>query len=222
MPRFSLAYMPGVTPTKWVRIWKERQPEVPIELLMTDVASQVSALRDGRADMSLVRLPIDREGLNVIALYEEIPVVVLPKDHAAAESDEVTLADLANETWLEFPELTDEQRIDVVATGAGIVVVPQSIARLYARKDLTYRPVTDAETTEVALAWPVDTAADPELIEEFIGIVRGRTARSSRAVPTPPTEKPKREPAAPKTAKKKPPRRAPRQSSGAPKRKKRH
>ncbi|WP_167048041.1 LysR family substrate-binding domain-containing protein [Salinibacterium sp. ZJ454] len=222
MPRFSLAYMPGVTPTKWVRIWKERQPDVPIELLMTDVASQVAALRDGRADMSLVRLPIDREGLNVIALYEEIPVVVLPKDHAATEFDEVTLADLANETWLEFPELTDEQRIDVVATGAGIVVVPQSIARLYARKDLTYRPVTDAKTTEVALAWPVDTAADPDLIEEFIGIVRGRTARSSRAVPTPPTEKPKREPAGPKSAKKKPPRRAQRQSSGAPKRKKRH
>ncbi|MET1043035.1 MAG: LysR substrate-binding domain-containing protein [Microbacteriaceae bacterium] len=221
MPRFSLAYMPGVTPTKWVRIWNERQPDVPLDLLMTDVDSQVAALRDGRADMSLVRLPIDREGLNLIALYEEVPVVVLPKDHAATAFDEVTLDQLAEETWLDFPELTDEERIDVAATGAGILVVPQSIARLYARKDLTYRPVTDAESTEVALAWLVDTAADPDLIEEFIGIVRGRTARSSRAVPTPPTEKPKREPAAAKTPKKHAPRRAPRQSSGAPKRKKR-
>ena len=215
MDRFSLAYMPGVTPAKWVRIWKERQPDVPIELVMTDAESQVSALRDGRADMSLVRLPVDRDGLNVIPLYSETPVVVVPKDHAVTAFDEVTLADLADETWLEFPELTDEQRIDVVATGAGIVVVPQSIARLHARKDLTYRPVTDAEPTEVALAWLA--GSDSELVEEFIGIVRGRTAHSSRAVPTPPTEKPKREPAAPKTPKKKAPRRAPRQSSGAPK-----
>ncbi len=30
---FRLAYVPGVTPGKWVRIWEERQPDVPLELV---------------------------------------------------------------------------------------------------------------------------------------------------------------------------------------------
>jgi hypothetical protein len=56
------------------------------------------------------------------------------------------------------------------------------------------RPVTDAPLTEVAVAWVGDaTTAE---IDEFIGIVRGRTAFSSRgATPAPAaTAKPRREP----------------------------
>jgi hypothetical protein len=56
--------------------------------------------------------------------------------------------------------------------------VPQSLARLYHRKDLTYRPITDAPTCPVALAVP--QGPQPEPVEEFIGIVRGRRPGSSR------------------------------------------
>jgi len=161
--------------------------------------------------------------VHLIPLYVEQPVVVVPKEHPVTAFDEVTLADLTGENLLELPDLTDEQLIEVVATGAGIAVLPQSIARLYGRKDVKYRPVTDAASTQVGLAWLVDT--ESELTEEFIGIVRGRTARSSRATPTPPTEKPDKpaktakaaRPAAAKSARKPVPKRAHRQSSGAPK-----
>jgi hypothetical protein len=62
--------------------------------------------------------------------------------------------------------------------GTGLLVVPQSLARLHHRKDLTYRPLTDAPESQVALIWPED---DPsELVEQFIGIVRGRTVNSTR------------------------------------------
>jgi hypothetical protein len=65
-----------------------------------------------------------------------------------------------------------------------VAIVPQSIARLHARRDLTYRPITDAPTTDIALAWVADDRAlDPlerAAVQDFIGIVRGRTARSSR------------------------------------------
>lgn len=214
MAAFTLAYVPGVTPAKWVRMWADRRPDDPLTLLQTDVADQLTVLKDGRADMSLVRLPIDRDGVHLIPLYVEQPVVVVPKEHPITAFDEVSLADLAEENLLEFPDLTDAQLIEVVATGAGIAVMPQSIARLYGRKDVKYRPVTDAEPTEVGLAWLVERQSD--LTEEFVGIVRGRTARSSRSAPTPPSEKPKRAPATPKPARKQV-RRAPRQSSGAPK-----
>lgn len=217
MVAFTLAYVPGVTPAKWARIWAERRPNESLTLLQTDVSDQVAALRDGRADMSLVRLPIDRDGVHVIPLYVEQPVVVVPKEHPVTAFDEVTLADLAGENLLDLPELTDAQLIEVVATGAGIVVLPQSIARLYGRKDVKYRPVTDAEPTEVGLAWLADT--ESELTEEFVGIVRGRTARSSRAAPTPPAEKPEKpkKPSAARQTRKPAPKRAHRQSSGAPK-----
>ena len=51
------------------------------------------------------------------------------------------------------------------------------------RKAVRGRPVTDAEETQIALAWRADSRSDllASRIEEFIGIVRGRTARSSRS-----------------------------------------
>jgi DNA-binding transcriptional LysR family regulator len=75
------------------------------------------------------------------------------------------------------PEDT-EQAIATVAAGIGIVVVPMSLARLHRRKDTSYRPLRDAPASTVALAWPTErtTAA----VEAFVGIVRGRTANSSR------------------------------------------
>ena len=65
-----------------------------------------------------------------------------------------------------------------MAAGVGLLVVPQSLARLHHRRDLTYRPVTDAPESRVALSWLEDETTDP--MEQFIGIVRGRTVNSTR------------------------------------------
>ncbi len=73
---------------------------------------------------------------------------------------------------------TTAEAIELVAAGVGLLVVPQSLARLHHRRDLTHRPLADAPGSGVGLAWP-DTE-NTELMEEFIGIVRGRTANSSR------------------------------------------
>lgn len=78
----------------------------------------------------------------------------------------------------------------------GLLVVPQSLARLHHRRDLTYRPLTDAPQSSVALSWPEDATTD--LVEDFIGIVRGRTVNSTRGRTPPPAEQ-KRKPAAGKT-----------------------
>lgn len=65
-----------------------------------------------------------------------------------------------------------------MAANIGVLLVPQSLARLHHRRDLTYRPIVEAPQSSVALAWPQDRTT--ELVEEFIGIVRGRTVNSSR------------------------------------------
>src|SRR5206468_584131 len=62
--------------------------------------------------------------------------------------------------------------------GHGIARMPQSVFRATGRRDLVAREVTDAEPTRVGLVWR-NSSSGP-LIDEFIGIVRGRTANSSR------------------------------------------
>ncbi|CAN5197309.1 LysR substrate-binding domain-containing protein [soil metagenome] len=195
---FTIAFAAGVTLTRWTRAWQERQRRIPLAFLPTDAANQVTALHEGRADVSFVRLPIDRQGLSVIPLYDEVPVVILPKEHPLADVDSVLLADLAGEERV-ADTLPAEDAVELVAAGGGIVILPQSIARLHARKDVVARPVSDAEVTRIAIAWLEERATRE--VEEFVGIVRGRTAASSRAVPTPKTEKPRKVvPIKPRTA----------------------
>ncbi|MFC9970754.1 LysR family substrate-binding domain-containing protein [Spirillospora sp. NPDC127200] len=192
---FRLAYVPGVTPGKWAGVWAERVREVPLRLVQTPAAEIVPLLRDGGADAAFVRLPVDREGLHVIPLYLETTVVVVPKDHAVAAVEEVELADLADEDVFEplddvlpwedrpgqpaftRPESTGEA-VGLVASGGGVLLLPQSLARLHHRRDLTYRAVTDAPQSQIGLAW-LD-AETTDLMEELIGVVRGRTPNSSR------------------------------------------
>ncbi|MFK0255207.1 LysR family substrate-binding domain-containing protein [Streptomyces sp. NPDC090445] len=204
-PSFRLAYVPGVTPGKWVRIWNERLPDVPLTLLQVSAGEAPGTLRDRGADAGLVRLPMDRTALSAIPLYTETTVVIVPKDHLVAAVDEVTLADLADEIvlhplddtlgWEALPgrpaferPATTADAVELVAAGIGVLVVPQSLARLHHRKDLTYRPVTDAPASRVALSWPEDETTD--LVEHFIGIVRGRTVNSTRG-PQPAAAQPK-------------------------------
>ncbi|MGX1758382.1 LysR substrate-binding domain-containing protein [Streptomyces lydicus] len=194
-PSFRLAYVPGVTPTKWVRIWNERLPDVPLTLVPVSAATACDALRGGDADAGFVRLPVDRADLSAIPLYTETTVVVVPKDHLVTAADEVSAEDLADEIvlhplddtldWEQRPGRPANQRpattadaVELVAAGVGVLVVPQSLARLHHRRDLTYRPVSDAPASRVALSWPQDETTD--LVEDFIGIVRGRTVNSSR------------------------------------------
>ncbi|MFJ9847900.1 LysR family substrate-binding domain-containing protein [Streptomyces sp. NPDC101150] len=205
-PSFRLAYVPGVTPAKWVRIWNERLPDTPLTLVAVSAAEASDVLRDGGADAGFVRLPVDRTYFSAIPLYTETTVVVVPKDHIVTAVEEVSAEDLADEIvlhplddtleWEPRPgrpayerPATTADAIELVAAGVGLLFVPQSLARLHHRKDLTYRPVTDAPQSSVALSWPEDATTD--MVEDFIGIVRGRTVNSTRGRAAAPAE-PKR------------------------------
>jgi DNA-binding transcriptional LysR family regulator len=193
-PTFRLLVVPGVTIDKWSRLWSERLPGVQLQVIAAETA-QETVLRSADVDAGLVRLPVDRDVFNVISLYTEVTVVVVPQDHLLAAADEVSTTDLADETllrplddvlaWADAPAIpasdrpaTTSDAVELVAAGVGVLVVPQSLARLHHRRDLTHRVVTDAPTSSVGLAWQPDRYND--LVEEMIGIVRGRTANSTR------------------------------------------
>lgn len=204
----TLGYVPGGTPAKWARIWAERHRDIPLVLHAVAAADAADALRAGTVDVALLRLPTDTSGLAVIPLYEETTVAVVPADHLLTAVDEIAAADLDGEPtlrpiddvvgWTDAPGVpaeyrpeTTEAAIELVAAGMGALIVPQSLARLYHRKDLTYRQIIDAPSCPVALAFP--DGPQPELVEEFIGIVRGRKASSSRGQAEPVAKRSARE-----------------------------
>ena len=50
----SVAFVPGVTPGKWSRLWAERMRREPLELRPLDGDAALGALHDGTVDMALV------------------------------------------------------------------------------------------------------------------------------------------------------------------------
>ncbi len=171
-------------------------PEVELQLIALTGDQQRRALDDGEVDAALVRLPIDNTDLHVIALYDEVPVVVCSADSHLTAADELHPTDLVGEVVITPADdvlqasvpgavapvfsapATTEEAIATVATGVGVVIVPMSLARLHRRKDVAHRALVGAPASTVALAWP---ASQPHpLTDTFVGIVRGRTANSSR------------------------------------------
>ncbi|MEU7820524.1 LysR substrate-binding domain-containing protein [Catellatospora sp. NPDC049133] len=195
-PVFRLLAVPGVTVDKWARVWSERRPEVDLRVEPAE-AAEAAALLAVEADAGLLRTPVDQDVFHAIPLYTEVTVVVVQRDHLLSAADELTVADLADEMllsplddvidWTGVPGApavldhrpeTTADAVELVAAGVGVLVVPQSLARAHHRRDLTYRVVTDAPTSSIGLVWARDRYTD--LVEEMIGIVRGRTANSTR------------------------------------------
>lgn len=192
---FVLGAIPGATPGKWIGLWRERLPHVTLELREILVADQRAHLDE--VDAALVRLPLAAsDDIHVIELYEELPVVVMSVDSHLTAADALEIADLAGEVVIVpaddvvRPRIPDavspafaapadvEEAIATVAAGVGVVIVPMSLARAHARRDVEHRVLRDGPTSTVALAW-LREKTTPD-VEMFIGIVRGRTANSSR------------------------------------------
>ncbi|MHC2998605.1 LysR family transcriptional regulator substrate-binding protein [Microbacterium sp. HJ5] len=194
---FVLGAIPGATPGKWIDAWHERMPGIDLDLVPLAVPDQRAELLSGAVDAALVRLPIDRDGLHVIPLYDEVPVVVMGADSHLTAADELTLEDLTGEVVIApgddvlglrvpgavipafAPPADTAAAIATVAAGVGVVIVPMSLARLHHRKDVEHRPLKDGPMSTVALAWVAERTTVG--VETFVGVVRGRTANSSRS-----------------------------------------
>jgi DNA-binding transcriptional LysR family regulator len=191
----------GVTPDKWARVWAERMPRRPLDLQPLRGRDGIALVRADELDMCFVRLPVDRAGLHLIPLYDEQPVVVVGKENPVAAYDEIDVSELADEHLLQDPEDVPAWRdvaaevangtrypvpqmglreaVESVAAHAGILILPMSVARLHHRKDVVAVPVTGVPATRIGLAWLIDN--EDERVQTFIGVVRGRSANSTRS-----------------------------------------
>ncbi|WP_020140687.1 LysR family transcriptional regulator [Streptomyces sp. 351MFTsu5.1] len=187
-PTLTIGFMPGITVTPAMVVFTGRHPTVNVRLLRTSWDDQVEVLLDGRADVSVVRLPINPQGLTVLPLFKEPRVVMLPAGHRLADRTSVSVADLAPEHLLQDPDAVPEwrdiaeelregrrsevpvihqveEKLELVAAGTGIAVLPLSTANFYTRPDVVPLPVDDIGPNEVALAWVTSRRAP--LIDDF-------------------------------------------------------
>jgi DNA-binding transcriptional LysR family regulator len=190
---FTVGFMPGLMVTTAVRAFQHGYPDVRIQVMRTGWDDQVRVLHDGRADVSYLRHPFDRAGLATELLFSEPRVVVLPADHPLATASTVVMGDLAAEhllqdpaavpEWAEVaaemrrrrgpartPSRTVEEKLELVAVGSGIAILPLSTARFYRRDDVVSVTVADLPPTDVHLGW--DASRRSMLIDAFVATAR--------------------------------------------------
>ena len=182
-----------------VQRFTTQHPEVAVSAVRIEWDEQDSAIADGRADIAWIRTPITGNDLVITPLFHDPEMIALPAAHPLAKLDEVSLADLAGEAMLRYdtaPEheagrpsgkrgiRTMEEKLEAVALGHGLALVPATAAAYYQRPDITYRPVTGARPYQVALATTTETAQRPEaqaFVQTALAISAGNAARLGKA-----------------------------------------
>jgi DNA-binding transcriptional LysR family regulator len=199
---FTVGFMPGLTVTAAVRAMRRAYPDLDVRVLRTSWDDQSEMIRDGRVDIGYVRLPIDPRGLAVEPLFEEARVAVLPLEHRLAGKAEIRIADLADEHLLqdpnavpewrdiatelrsgtraaEHPARTVEEKLEQVASGRGVSVLPLSTATFYTRPDVSHSLIVDIGPNKVCLAWSADRR-DP-MLRDYLAIAQNQQAEAGRS-----------------------------------------
>lgn len=189
MQQLRVTYVAGVVPGKWIDRFSQRYPHVELIAERLDEGDTLEQLAAREADVVFVRFTPGQSPKNetrhVIPLYEELEVICAARDHDVEYYDEtIPLAEAAEYPALDLGDYPEEaggvaMAMEVVATGAFVARMPMSLARLHARKDVIHRVIEGGQPSQIGIAWLVD-CPQPDLVDEFIGVVRGRGANSSR------------------------------------------
>ncbi|MDO4918770.1 LysR substrate-binding domain-containing protein [Kocuria sp.] len=191
-PAFTVGYVPGVMPGKWFGRWRERRLKPVLRDELLPAGGWRAALEDATVTACFVRLgwaPGDpspeelRSTHHAVHLYDERRVAVLGTDDVLGVLDTLTTAQLTEEATPQAHADIDDaaMAVELAAAGVGPVVLPMSVARLHARKDVTTREITDAPPVPVFLVWPRGLEEETEdAVQRFVGVVRGRREGSGR------------------------------------------
>jgi DNA-binding transcriptional LysR family regulator len=188
----TVGFMPGLVITQSIRALNVAHPDLTIDVVRTGWDDQVDTIRDGRVDVGVVRLPIDETGLKVVPLLCEPRVAVLDADHRLAGKEKIKIDDLADDHLLQDPDAvpewrsvgremrpgisrrpipsihTVEEKLEHVASGHGVVILPLSTAMFYRRPDVAIAAITDIGPNHVSLAW--DASRRSKLISEYVNL----------------------------------------------------
>ncbi|CAM5521741.1 LysR family transcriptional regulator OS=Streptomyces alboniger OX=132473 GN=CP975_18280 PE=3 SV=1 [Streptomyces alboniger] len=178
--------------------FRERCPGCEVRMRETQFHDPLGALRGGGIDLLFTCLPVAEPDLTVgPVVINEPRLLAVPVGHRLAGRTSVSLEELAGETffgvvngapayWWDFhvPPRTPSGRaihrgqavasfqelMTLIAAGRGISPVVASVERYYARPDVTFVPLRDVASADVALIWR--TAGTNARSEAFVRAVR--------------------------------------------------
>jgi DNA-binding transcriptional LysR family regulator len=166
-----------------VRSYRQRFPDVELQLRERTTTAQVRALQRGEADVGFVRPPVfGADDLHHETVLRDRVVAALPEDHRFAALPSIALAELADEAFVGFPpyegpgfhaRLTAACEaagfrmrvvqeavqmhaiIGLVASGLGVALVPASMRGL-GQAGVVYRDLDQTEApldVDLAVLW---------------------------------------------------------------------
>lgn len=159
-----VGFRTGIIPTAAIKAFNKIHPGVTVDVQRLEWDDQEEAILGGRVDVAYIRRPIAERRLRLIPLYTEPRLVALPEDHRLARRRTLRMADLEGDRHLRYLEPISvdgtrttllrgvEEKLEYVAAGHGIILLPRSATQHYSRPDVVYVPVVDAEPDEVLLA----------------------------------------------------------------------
>ncbi|MGW2859083.1 LysR family transcriptional regulator [Streptomyces sp. NPDC001205] len=169
--RLVVAFSPGLHVSEVIRAFTARHPHVETDVVPARWWEPDAPLRDGRAQVGYLRRPFTDTGLHTIPIGQEPRVACLPAAHPLAHRDALTSADLDGEPMLGSPRRRTaslEEKIELIASGQGIALLPLSVAVSYSRSGLVHLTVTDAPAAETCLVVAGDGQNRP--LRDFLEI----------------------------------------------------
>ena len=186
---------------------RRQHPGLQLVLERKNYANEaMSRVAEGALDLAFVRLPVNREGVCTRVIQREILVAALPANHRLAKSDEIDLAELADDPFVVFPgivgssvrdalvracmesgfspriaqEAPDTYTIlELVAAGAGVTLTVSSVQYLRNR-EMVFRPLAGPRRVLLAaLAWRTNNTSPA--LQKVLEIAED-------VLPTPPEE----------------------------------
>ncbi|SFJ30000.1 DNA-binding transcriptional regulator, LysR family [Amycolatopsis sacchari] len=178
--RLTVGSLLNLVVTPAVRELRRRFPDAEVRTVNLGWHETREALLDHRVDAVLTRLPLQADRLRVTDLYEEPRVLVVPVDHRLAGKESVTLDDIADEPlpradeplWDAFWRIDPrpdgsrapdgplinaaDDKIELVASGQAVAILPASARIATLRPDLTAIPLEGVEPCQVVLATRAD------------------------------------------------------------------
>ncbi|MDH6612813.1 DNA-binding transcriptional LysR family regulator [Streptomyces sp. SAI-208] len=175
--RITIGYVEDLVITPAVRELRRRHPDAEIATRHLH-CRDVRALSDKRVDALIARAPLPLAADDVLTapLYEEPRMLVVPDGHPLADRASVTAEELAGEEvapcafetadWVSYrilgagvpPIESYEDKLELVASGRAIAVLPVGDRRSSLRPDLVTVPVEGAPPSRVVL---VSRKGDP-------------------------------------------------------------
>jgi DNA-binding transcriptional LysR family regulator len=149
--------------------FRDRYPQVQIELHELTTDRQLIWLHDGKIDIGLMRPPIIEPGVSSQVIFQESLVVVLPITHQLATMTTIDLASLAPEPFILFPRqlapglydpiitlcqsagfsplvvqecIQMQTIVSLVSANLGVSILPASIQEVQ-RYGVVYKPIQD-------------------------------------------------------------------------------